>query len=416
MIAGLRLKIMGTILGVVLAVFVIVLGTINIYMNLNSVRQTDSMLDFIAGAERAMDVGEASPADTPVHPPAFLDMPHEAATEAMRRGGFFVARVDADGNVLSLNTERMYDFAESEARVRVAEALASGKARGSAGDLQFVIDTDGEVRILVFAEKSTANHLLSQLMEISVYVLSISGVVLLALSFLLSKWVVRPVEVAFARQRAFISDASHELKTPLTILSANADMLGAEIGPNKWLAGVVTQSGRMNAIVSDLLTLTRLDEQGGEAGKADFDLSELTLNTALEFESIVYEDGKALTYDVQSGVRYHGDASSIKQLLAILIDNAVKHSSPGAEIRVSLADVGGHAQLTVFNTGADAAIEQAELDKLFERFYRSDASRSRETGGVGLGLAIAKSIMELHKGRIAVESKAGEGTWFVVTL
>lgn len=419
MIGKLRLKITLAILAILLAVFIIVLATINIYMNAVGTRQTGMFLDMILRSERFEDTSDGSfegaPSDEDGAPPMRMFLSGaDGISQAMRPSGFFIARVDADGSILSLNTDHIYGYAQSEALARVQEALATGQARGSIRDLQYAVEETAYGSLLIFAEKSANNHMLSELMTLSIYVISVSGVVLLALSFFISKWVVRPVKLAFDKQRAFISDASHELKTPLTILSANADMLTAEVGQNKWLGGIIAQAGRMKAIVSDLLSLARYDEQDETDAMSRFDLSELTLNTILEFESIVYEDGKTLAYDVGQDIQYVGDAASVKQLIAILMDNAVKHSAPGATLRVTLAAVGNRVQLSVFNTGT--SIDQAEYEKIFERFYRSDASRSRETGGVGLGLAIAKSIVDMHKGKITVASVQGEGTCFFVTL
>ena len=238
------------------------------------------------------------------------------------------------------------------------------------------------------------------------------------MSALLSRWLVRPVEESWRRQQQFVADASHELKTPLTVLLADADILLSR--PNdtienqrRWVEHRRDEGLRMKGLVEDLLFLARGDagERGRPKGRAD--LSQVCEECVMSFEPVAFEAGLMLESRVDPGVGVTGDGEELRRLCAILLDNACKYCQPGGTVRVTL-EGGGAAALTVHNTGEP--IPQEAQAHLFERFYRADAARSREKGGYGLGLSIAATIVERHGGKIAVHSVDGEGTAFSVTL
>jgi signal transduction histidine kinase len=226
---------------------------------------------------------------------------------------------------------------------------------------------------------------------------------------------VAPVKNTFYKQRRFISDASHELKTPLTIISANLELLQNEIGENQRIEHIKSQSERMNGLIHDMLTLAKADEGHTNTHLIKFDLSGVVLNTVLEFESRAFEEGKRYTFTIKENTAYVGDEKQIKQLLTILIDNALRYSDSNGKIEVSLRSDGkNHAHISVYNTGI--GVPDKERYKIFERFYRTDESRSRETGGNGVGLSIAKAIVSAHRGKIVVSGKYKKWIRFEVTL
>ncbi|WKY45895.1 ATP-binding protein [Eubacteriaceae bacterium ES2] len=245
--------------------------------------------------------------------------------------------------------------------------------------------------------------------------LTIGGLGLLIFFFIaifLAKILTKPVEEAFEKQKQFISDASHELKTPISVISINADVLENEIGENKYLSYIKMESNRMDYLVNDLLTLARMDSIKNRDYYKVFDLSQVTEGVSLTFESCAYELNKILQIDIQKNIMLYGDSEKIKQLLSILVDNAIKYASDCGMIRVSLEMKNDERHLSVFNTGE--GISLSERNKIFERFYRVDASRSKKTGGYGLGLAIAKSIVEQHGGKIWVEGETGKWISFEI--
>lgn len=230
----------------------------------------------------------------------------------------------------------------------------------------------------------------------------------------LSGWIIRPVEHAFERQKRFIADASHELKTPLTIISANAEVLSSSLGFNKWISNILAQTQRMNVLIRDLLNLAKLDSATPREHFTQFNLSSAVSASALFFESCAFESHKNFQMNIEENLLLFGNENAIRQLASILLDNAFKYSGEGDTIKISLSRKGEKKILTVYNTGS--SISQEDQKHIFERFYRSDSSRSRESGGYGLGLSIAKSIVENHKGSISVKSDGKSYTQITATL
>ena len=292
-------------------------------------------------------------------------------------------------------------------------ALNSDKVTAIVNNYQYYKAEKNYGYVLVYTNKSSENALMRKMLMISLLVTAAAMLILFGIAVVLSNWTVKPVKEAFVKQKQFISDASHELKTPLTVISANADLLEEEIGENKWLGYIKGQTERMRTLVYELLDLSRMDA-AKEPDKAftQFSLSEAVTNAALPFESSAFEKNKNLQIDIEDGILYTGNEKQIKQLTAIFIDNAIKYSNEKGNIVVTLKKEKESPVLEFFNTGC--TIKDDEREKIFERFYRSDSSRARQTGGYGLGLAIAKSIMDSHKMKISVNSI--ENAWIRFTI
>ncbi|MDR1206463.1 MAG: HAMP domain-containing histidine kinase [Peptococcaceae bacterium] len=410
MIRKLKIKIIAVVMGALLLVFAAVFTVLNLSMYQASDYQAEDFLRRIAENDGFFLPPRTKPGSTQERnrPKSFYN------PEIMRSGRYFYAKVDSGGSVVELNLDMMFDFSRDEALEYVASVLGRGRTKGTAGNFSYLTALKPYGQIAVFAERSIEMGILEHLTRVSLWVAGITGVVLLALVVFLAEWMMNPVKTAFEKQRRFISDASHELKTPLTIISANVDVLRDEIGENTRLAHIRSQSERMSGLIHDLLTLAKTDEDKGKTIKNTFNLSGAVLNTALEFESRAFEEGKAYTYQIKENLAYTGDEKQIRQLVSILIDNAVKHSSVQGKIHVALTEDGGRPRLSVFNTGA--GVSDAEKSKIFDRFYRSDESRSRETGGYGLGLSIARAIAAAHRGKITVTGAYGEWVRFDVVL
>ena len=251
-------------------------------------------------------------------------------------------------------------------------------------------------------------------------IVAVALAALFAISWGLASWALGPVEAAWEGQKRFIADASHELKTPLAVIVANTDILLADEGlgeeSRRWVKSTADEAANMRTLVNDLLELARTDEGAGSKTMqhVDVDLSDLVDSAVLEFDAVAFENGCQIEASIDENVHVEGDPEWLARLSKILMDNACKYAAVGTTIEVSLTRPLGHPTLSVTNQGKP--IDEEDLPHLFDRFYRSDKARDRETGGFGLGLAIAKGIAESHGGTIAATSSAEEGTRFTVTL
>ena len=336
----------------------------------------------------------------------------EAAAAGL--GNSYSIALNKDGTVASWTSERTDLYSDGQIAAMAEEIMADGRESGRIGTQFFrIISSNAQAKLLVIDARldflSASNTLRS-----AILITGAACVFLSLLAWLLIRRMVKPVEQAFARQKQFVSDASHELKTPLAVISANAEVLEQEIGENEYLGYIRSEVRRTDTLVRNLLTLARLDRNGADAEMKSFDLSHALLDVTLPFESTVYEAGKTLETGIPEGITCTGNEEMIKQLAVILLSNALKYSDEHGRIRISLAAEGKQRLIRVFNTGK--AIRQEDRQKIFDRFWRADQSRSKDTGGHGLGLAIARSIADANHGRIAVESEAGKGTTFTVAL
>lgn len=262
----------------------------------------------------------------------------------------------------------------------------------------------GSYTLIVFLDNRITRNGISALLKSTVFGGRIAIIVFFFLSVQLARMIVRPLEENHRKQKQFISDAGHELKTPISVVSANADLLAREIGENQWLSNIQYENERMGSLVTQLLDLARMEHVTPQMETVDF--SHLVSGEALPFESVMYETGMVLNSEIQEKIMVYGNSMQLKQITAILLDNAVKHSNPGGEILLTLKKEHGHAVLTVINDGDEIPEEQQK--HLFDRFYRVDEARNGEDKHYGLGLAIAKAIAVGHNGKIRVKCQDGK--------
>lgn len=336
-------------------------------------------------------------------------------SDAGGKVSYIYVRMPKNGTASPFITTNMSDTYSPDDIYAMAKLLESGvDDDGLYQNMMYEITRSDLSTTVVFVDISNDIGTVVTLLKLSVVVIAFSLIVVYIFTYRLSKWAIKPVQTAFDNQKRFISDASHELKTPLTVMSANADVLESEIGENQWLDNIKNQTTVMSQLVYDLLDLAKLDETRDDMVMAEFDLSSAVLSRTLEFECTAFEEHKKFEQNIKENIIYKGNEDSIKQLIGILVDNAIKHSEENGIIRVTLTTNGNKKIFQVYNTGN--GIRDSEKDKIFNRFYRSDVSRSRETGGYGLGLSIAKSIAEAHGGTISVDGEENKWISFTVVL
>ena len=228
----------------------------------------------------------------------------------------------------------------------------------------------------------------------------------------ISKTIVKPVEDSFEKQKQFVSDASHELKTPLAVIEANADVLQDKVGENKWITYIQKEVQSMNKRVNDLLVLARMENTNTELNQK-FDLSKEVQMAVSSFESMIYEKKIELETNISEGIEFNGDKEDIKHIISIILDNAIKHTEENGKIIVNTLKEKSDIKIEIKNQGEP--IPEEEREKIFERFYRVDKARNRNEKRYGLGLSIAKGIVEKYNGNIYATSKDGF-TSFVVKI
>ncbi len=315
---------------------------------------------------------------------------------------YSVAVSDA-GEVLAVDTADVSTLDEEALTQLALEIIAAGTGEGSEGRLLYRMADKGEYILVAFLDNTVMAQSARTLINYTLIFGSITLVLLFFLARFLAGRIVSPLEESYRHQRQFISDAGHELKTPVAVVGANAELLAREIGENQWLSNIQYETGRMSALILQLLELARTENV--QPPMEPVDLSRLVCGEALPFESVAFEQGLRLETDLGEGVQVMGNGVQLKQLTAILLDNAIRHSQGGERVAVSLGTERGWAVLSVVNAGPPIPPEQRR--QLFERFYRSDDARSGEGGHYGLGLAIAKAIAEAHRGSIEVACRDG---------
>ena len=257
---------------------------------------------------------------------------------------------------------------------------------------------------LTISDNSRTKTALYSSLKTSALIFAVFEALILIVAKLLTGWIIRPVSESFEQQTRFIADASHELKTPLSVIIASSEALEDDPSETRWLRNIRSEADRMNDLVIDLLELAASEHQPAEMKEGD--LSKAAELAVLTFEGKAFESGVALDYDIEPGIVMRMNENSIRQLVEILLDNAVKHSAAGGTVRARLGKQGGRIVFAVENSGE--AIPPGEEEKIFERFYRADESRRRSEGRFGLGLAIAKNIVESHGGQISAASADGK--------
>lgn len=343
-----------------------------------------------------------------------------------------VFSVDSQGNVASIDSNTA-SISDDVLNLATSELAKKDEGSGTLSDLGLIYmkHSIGGTTYLAFADKSTASGWQTLALTLTGVGLA-TLVVFLVISVFFSRWALRPVADAWAQQRRFVADASHDLKTPLTVILANTSIAlehpeRTVASQAQWLESTQHEAEAMQGLVGDLLTLAKMDEEaattaavsavGGAVPARDaekVDLSDLVEGELLQFESIAFERGVEISSDIAPGISVFGSEKRLRRLAMTLIDNACKYVDQSGRIDVSLALSGKRAKLAVRNTGAPISAE--DLPHVFDRFYRADKARTSGTGGHGLGLAIAYAIAEEHGGTLEVESTAVEGTTFTAIL
>ena len=395
MLKKLRLRFVGINMAIVLVILCTIFGVLLHTTHANLERETVDMITAVA-------------AD-----PLQLNWPDTSS-----RLPYFTVRISPYGSVRVSGTSYLDISDEQVLSSIVTEALRSGDEQGLLRDysLRYLRTAWRGSEYIVFADISSANATMQNLWRSCLFIGLCAAAVFLAVSFLLARWAVKPVEKAWTQQKQFVSDASHELKTPLTVILTNAEMLRdlsySEPERQRFADSILTMSHQMRGLVESLLELARVDNGAVKKVFEPLDLSALTQDAVLPFEALFFEKGLMLETDIEPGITVRGSAQHLRQSVEILLDNAVKYSAPGT-VRVELKKA-GHDKCALRVESPGEPLSPEECRNVFKRFYRADHARAMDHS-YGLGLSIAESIVTGHGGKIRCEGGAS-GNVFTIML
>lgn len=406
MIYHLQRKVIRICGGSVILVFTVIFFLIYSF----SIRQLDETMDALT--DRISDNDGRFPEwrDHRGNPRIPVGVPDFMTIETPFSTRFFTVRLDESGQVADVDVSSVSAVTEEKAQEYAEETCESGRERGWMGDYRYKKYQTERGTTIVYVDGSMNRFMSNRMLLAAGVVLIISAFAIWVIVIFFSKRAVRPVAESYEKQKQFITDANHELKTPLTLVMANLDILEAEIGENEWLSDIRSEGERMSALVNQLVVLARMDEDKTNLEMQKFSLSDMITGVVSEFQMLAQDRGKSMEAQIDPKVDYVGDETAVRRVVSILLDNAVKYCDDGGSIRIRL-EKKKHPVLYVENTYAD--VGGTEIDKLFDRFYRADKARTF-TGGFGVGLSIAKAIVTQHKGEINAYKKDTDHIGFQV--
>ena len=328
---------------------------------------------------------------------------------------YFSVLFDENGEVLFTDTSRIISVDEETAAAYAGAVWQKSADRGFWGDFRYTKTAEGSATRITFLDCGRKLDAARRFLTISI-LMALSGflAVVLIISFFAGK-IIRPIAESYEKQKRFITDAGHEIKTPLTIINANVDILEMDLENNECLEDIRQQAKRLTTLTDDLVTLARMEEAENPLPMIEFPISEIVQEAASPFQAVAQAQGKALDVAVQPLLSMRGNDKAVQQLVSILLDNALKYAPVGSTARLSLTRQNRTLLLTVSNPTQMEFTPEA-LRRVFDRFYRTDPSRNSETGGHGIGLSIAKAIVTAHGGKISAASPDGHAFQITATL
>ena len=421
MIRALQKKFVITSMTAISVLLLVLLGGINITNIVLSEKETSRTLGWIT----AQELGEfpdkpfsgnkstAPDADKPPEPPSPFGQERNAK-DAILSSNYFVVRTDLTGEVLSTDVTRVSTLSEEDAAALASAIWQAADTDGTSGRYKYSVRADEEKEEVVLIFLDTSQDLLSSLrvLLLSAALGVLCWILMLLLVILLSKRAIRPFAENMQKQKQFVTNAGHEIKTPLAIILANTDAMELYNGENKWSRNIREQVNRLNGLMKNLLTLARMDEATLQITPTDFSFSALVQENADAFAEPFALRRITMRSDIRPDLWLHADQGHITQLLSILLENALKYTNDGGFVTVTLKKEGRGTLLQIANT-CDA-LPDVPPARHFDRFYRADAARTQKKGGYGIGLSVAQSITEANRGQITAEYKDGNKICFSV--
>ncbi len=427
MVNKLRKKFVITAMLSLLAILLVMIGVINAINISRTIRQADNLLFMLADNDgyfpgmvddpngpmpRNMEPSERPKA--PNIPFQFEMLNNNRDAEVPYQARYFWVKFSSDKSITEVNIQHTATVTEDVAKDYATSALSRASQKGFYHTYRYSVvqKEDGSYLVLFLNISSEVLNALTLLLQ-SVLVGACALLAMFILVFLFSGKAVAPVVESLEKQKRFITDAGHELKTPLAVISANIDVLEIESGKSEWTESIRNQVKRMTELVKNLLTLSRMDEEKPNIVFNNIDLSQIVKDVSSSFEPVASSNNKTYRVNIEDDIHILGDKNTLTQLTSLLLDNAIKYSSDNGSISVNLTK---EKAITLKISNTCDTIPSGNLDRLFDRFYRADSSRARETGGYGIGLSVARAIATSHKGTIEAVREGNDTICFVVNF
>ncbi len=401
MIKALQKKFVIMAMSAVSMLLIVLIGGINLANGWITVRQIDQQLAMLSDTEGGM----AKHKKPKVPPGGFLDPPMDEDTAMSLR--FFIVFIDEDGQVLHKDISRISSVNSEQAEEFAAKAAESGKQTGYVETFKYQAIAAGQNRdfeyaqVYIFLDVSRHFRSIFKMFALSVSIAVLCWLFMLLIVIWLSRRAIRPIAQNIQKQKQFVTDAGHEIKTPLAIIQANIDAMELIHGENKWSRNIKNQTLRLNGLMQDLLTLAKMEEAGLQLPMEDLDISRLFNETLMPFYEAAALRGIFIEAQIQPDLWMRAGREHIQRLFSILFDNAVKYAEAGGTIHVDIQKSDQNIMIQVQNTCTQ--LPQTEADRLFDRFYRGDSARTQKNGGYGIGLSAAYAIVTAHRGNITAK-------------
>ena len=407
MLKRLRWKFIGTAMLAIFIVLTVLVSGINLVYRRITVKGIDFILDMIASNQGQAPVytpenARRSPWGTQITPETPFDT------------RFFVVRTNSASGSEAIQTDYIAAVGGKDAEAIYRAAVSTGRNNGFVEQYRFRRTENQGATAYVFLDSSRQLQTFRNLLLVSVLITFAAMCLTFLLVWLMSGSVIRPTVRSIESQKRFITDASHEIKTPLTVISSYADIMCMDDEENEWAQGIRKESHRLSQLVSNLVLLSRWDEETPFRERLRFDFSRAIWDTVTPYRNLAEAKGKSFSVQIMDGLMLDGDEGAIQTALSTLLENSVQYSLPESEIEVTAARVKRSISINISNLCAIP--DGLELDRLFDRFYRADPSRSRDSGGTGVGLSIAKAIIEAHGGKINVSKERENRLLFRILL
>ena len=407
MLKKMRWRFIGAAMAAFIAVVLTLLCFVNIWNYFSITQQQDATLDQLLEVDQSnaeIPAGEITP------PFESLGRFSQEVPYMIR---FFSVHLSEDGTVVRINQNYIASISEADAETYADTVLSHGKTHGYESGYRYLVSQEDTETVILFLNSERELQTMRSLLWITLAIAAVCLVVVFGLVVLFSRRAITPYMKNMEAQKQFITNASHELKTPLTAISTSADVLAMEHDNDEWVHNIQVQSGRLSKLITSLVALSRLDEEDPFPVRTEFSLSDALWEISEPFVSLSQAKGKTYSQDIADGLSVTGDRTAIQQMVSILLDNALKYSPDGGSISLTAQRSGKKTEIVVSNT-VDAA-QSIDTARLFDRFYRADESHSGTVSGTGIGLSIAKATVDAHDGKISAKQN-GNMITFRVTL